>query len=188
MASVDWATVDIDQLEQEWQAELDKSCEETIDGLNAAANASRALLPLIDSTSESLSALHEQYAHYSKQLEQMAAAVNVIQDINTGLSCQSRNQRLLVKQLEELLEKSNLEKVKSLEQEIIQSLDHPNQVNSVKEALEDLLQATRKSEDGELASMRAVCEQREAANRVKDKISLQMVNYFSNVFSCVCIH
>lgn len=174
MPDPDWSTVDIDQLEQQWQLQLDASYKLTVDSLGQAAIESRDLLPILDQAVASLSQLHHQYTVYCEQLAAMAAAVNAIQETNIGLTRQSTNQRAILSVLDSMpcMHNSTLS--------VDLDLDKADQVGRVADQMA-LLQEALDQDDPDLAGMLATRQHRQQLEEERDRVCQMVSDYICNV-------
>lgn len=190
--NVDWSTVDIDQLERDWQSKLDASYSLTVESLGEAAVESRDLLPLLDQASSALQQISGQYGVYCLQLQAMAKAVHHIQLLNQDLSIQSRNQQSLLDVLDSLPFMSSSGDVDvddddesgrkvSVETEIMAILDKPDKVSRVADLMTKLVDDLTSSDDPDLAGMLAVRQWRQGVQETSHKTAQSVSDYVCNV-------
>jgi hypothetical protein len=178
---VDWSTVDVDQLQSEWQSDLDASYRHTVDSLAQAAIDSRALLPFLDQTTSNLQTLSSQYQEYCRQLEAMAAAVQGIQEMNRGLTLQSENMAKLLSVVDALpFMQQHEQHYAQAHDDVAGWLDKPEMAGRVADRLAQVGELIKK-EDPDLVGMLAMREWRASLQLDLQKTSSLVSDYLCNV-------
>lgn len=169
----------MEQLSQQWTAELKALSESNAEELVKAATSSRAILPLLNDAIGQVDSLSAVYGEYCAKLAEMKREIEVVQEINHGLGIQSANQRKLFQVLQTLLSKID---APALQVDIEKMpFDQPKRVSDIVRTCTEISQHTANTEDGLM--IRAVQEYYDLACKKRDRLADLIANYVCRVIA-----
>lgn len=172
---IDWSRVNLEELRRDWSQELAQIEQANVKALTEVAEKSQSLLPSLQRAIGELGQVEGVLSEYAGRLRMMGTEIQQIEIINQGLGQQTKNQQVLLEELDNLIDEIDLDDQTIADLKL--SLESPGHVTRVEEAALRVHQAATHRFDHGMGRMRAVEERQAQLQKQLTELVVKVGNY-----------